>query len=86
MEAFLCGPDEAVVPVGVKDLGNGSYVLTTAATRPGAWTIKARVSHTSRYCLHPLTFASTSDEKRNCLCCNPDWCQVLCSASSIPEL
>lgn len=59
MEAFLCGPNEAVLPVGVKDLGNGSYVLTAAANRPAAWTIKPRVSHAvmlltapSYICLH----------------------------------
>ena len=53
MEAFLCGPNEAVLQVGVKDLGNGSYVLSAAANRPGAWTIKPRVSHALKLLIAP---------------------------------
>ena len=43
VEAFLTGPGDAVLPVAVKDLGNGCYTLSSTATRPGAWTIKPRV-------------------------------------------
>ena len=44
VEAFLTGPGDAVLPVAVKDLGNGCYMLSSTATRPGAWTLKPRVS------------------------------------------
>ena len=47
MEAFLCGPGDAVLPVAVKDLGNGCYVLSSTADKPGTWTIKPRVCNTS---------------------------------------
>ncbi len=43
VEAFLSGPGDAVLPVAVKDLGNGCYLLSCTANRPGTWTIKARV-------------------------------------------
>ena len=44
MEAFLCGSGDAVLPIAVKDLGNGCYVLSSTADKPGTWTIKPRVS------------------------------------------
>lgn len=43
VETFLSGPGDAVLPVAVKDLGNGCYLLSCTANRPGTWTIKARV-------------------------------------------
>lgn len=44
VEAFLCGPGDAVLPVAVKDLDSGCYELSATANRPGTWTIKPRVS------------------------------------------
>ena len=48
VEAFLCGPGDAVLPVAVKDLGNGCYALSSTADKPGTWIIKPRVSNTSK--------------------------------------
>ena len=48
VEAFLCGPGDAVLPIAAKDLGNGCYVLSGTADKPGTWTIKPRVRHTSK--------------------------------------
>ncbi len=56
MEAFLCGPDEAVLPVGVTNLNNGSYELTMAANRPGDWTIKPWVSYSFQLYIAPSLF------------------------------
>ena len=49
VEAFLCGPGDAVLPVAVKDLNNGCYVLSSTADKPGTWTIKPRVGNTSEF-------------------------------------
>lgn len=49
MEAWLCGPDEALIPAAVTDLKNGTYSVEFCVARAGAWTLKAQVRHLLRY-------------------------------------
>lgn len=51
VEAWLCGPADALVPAAVTDLKNGCYSVRFTVPRAGAWTLKPRVSaplHPSR--------------------------------------
>ncbi len=43
VEAWLCGPEEALVPASVTDLKNGSYCVEFCVAHAGAWTLKPRV-------------------------------------------
>lgn len=43
VEAFLTGPGGAVLPVAVRDLGNGCYTLSSSTNRPGIWIMKPLV-------------------------------------------
>lgn len=49
MEAWLCGPDGALIPAAVTDLKNGTYSVEFCVARAGAWTLKARVRHLLRH-------------------------------------
>ncbi|CAL8470626.1 g10168 [Coccomyxa elongata] len=44
VEAFLCGPDNALVPATITDLKSGSYTVDFTVTRAGTWTLKPRVN------------------------------------------
>lgn len=55
VEAFLCGPDDVLVPATITDLKSGSYTVDFTVTRAGAWTLKPRVQ-TSSPASTPQTF------------------------------